>query len=548
MLIESSKFEHVYRQLLYVTRSHFPDIEPTFSNGLWKAEEGYKSDFWGEARTAMSLASWPEHVNDPMYIISKATQPFGILMSDSHKQQNLVSNQNYSKLFEIMSSAPAEAASVLYDVFFGGDDEAAFKRLAKLLGRKSMNDPVSVASLFFFLKNRDKYVTARKEGTGERLGRLGLSSSCLQRCTWEGYQQYLSIIKELREKLLAYQPEATLLDAQSFLWMLRMVNPDTPEYQLSRRRMLFCNIAWMEEYDHICFPEDKPRYGGSYVASTGSAFESWNFHRYYDGYYGFVETKYTGGTADQDKANQLHIEKIDPSATGDSIDNVTVIFCAHSDEVDNTVIVGWYEDATVLRYRKQHLDGHMYNLTTDKAVLLPEILRTKVIPRARSGEFGFGQSNLRYPTGNAATGAVKDVLAYIEGFQGTDAVKVASDKAIAGLSDEQLMWRIGETSQRPAPTYSSTTIQRKRNPYLTEQARRLADGICQLCRTPAPFNDKNGRPYLEAHHVIPLAEDGPDTLDNIVALCPNCHRKMHIVCDMDDVAQLMAIASLLTDR
>lgn len=95
MLIESSKFEHVYRQLLYVTRSHFPDIEPTFSNGLWKAEEGYKSDFWGEARTAMSLASWPEHVNDPMYIVSKATQPFGILMSDSHRQQNLVSNQNY---------------------------------------------------------------------------------------------------------------------------------------------------------------------------------------------------------------------------------------------------------------------------------------------------------------------------------------------------------------------------------------------------------------------------------------------------------------------
>ena len=135
MVIESTKFEHVYRQLLYVTRSHFPDIEPTFSNGLWKAEEGYKSDFWSEARTAMSLASWPEHVNDPMYIVSKATQPFGILMSDSHRQQNLVSNQNYSKLFEIMSSSPAEAASVLCDVFFGDDDEAAFKRLAKLLGR-----------------------------------------------------------------------------------------------------------------------------------------------------------------------------------------------------------------------------------------------------------------------------------------------------------------------------------------------------------------------------------------------------------------------------
>ena len=66
------------------------------------------------------------------------------------------------------------------------------------------------------------------------------------------------------------------------------------------------------------------------------------------------------------------------AVTGDSLDHVTVVFCAHSDDAGNTVIIGWYKDATVLRYRKQHTDGHMYNLTADEAVLLPEILRTKV--------------------------------------------------------------------------------------------------------------------------------------------------------------------------
>lgn len=54
-----------------------------------------------------------------------------------------------------------------------------------------------------------------------------------------------------------------------------------------------------------------------------------------------------------------------------------------------------------------------------------------------------------------------------------------------------------------------------------------ANGICELCGTKAPFVKKDGQPYLEVHHIIPLAEKGPDITDNAVALCPNCHREAH---------------------
>jgi len=67
-----------------------------------------------------------------------------------------------------------------------------------------------------------------------------------------------------------------------------------------------------------------------------------------------------------------------------------------------------------------------------------------------------------------------------------------------------------------------------RNPYVAELAKRLANGICQDCRKPAPFINKfTGEPYLEVHHEIPLSEGGEDTIDNVIALCPNCHRKRH---------------------
>jgi 5-methylcytosine-specific restriction protein A len=37
----------------------------------------------------------------------------------------------------------------------------------------------------------------------------------------------------------------------------------------------------------------------------------------------------------------------------------------------------------------------------------------------------------------------------------------------------------------------------------------------------------NGKVYLETHHVVPLHENGEDSVNNVVALCPNHHREAH---------------------
>ena len=55
-----------------------------------------------------------------------------------------------------------------------------------------------------------------------------------------------------------------------------------------------------------------------------------------------------------------------------------------------------------------------------------------------------------------------------------------------------------------------------------------ANGICERCKKPAPFIRKsNGTYYLEVHHKVPLSEDGLDLIENVLALCPNCHREIH---------------------
>lgn len=83
-----------------------------------------------------------------------------------------------------------------------------------------------------------------------------------------------------------------------------------------------------------------------------------------------------------------------------------------------------------------------------------------------------------------------------------------------------------------------------RNPLLKEIIKRKADGRCQLCEMQAPFNDKYGNPFFEVHHIDFLSEGGADELDNMVALCPNCHRKVHCLPNEEEKLKLKEKAQL----
>ncbi len=77
-----------------------------------------------------------------------------------------------------------------------------------------------------------------------------------------------------------------------------------------------------------------------------------------------------------------------------------------------------------------------------------------------------------------------------------------------------------------------------RSAEVVKETKRRANGICQLCNRPAPFIDKKGNPYLEVHHIIWLSRGGEDNTENTVALCPNCHVRMHVLDKPEDVEKL----------
>jgi predicted HNH restriction endonuclease len=89
--------------------------------------------------------------------------------------------------------------------------------------------------------------------------------------------------------------------------------------------------------------------------------------------------------------------------------------------------------------------------------------------------------------------------------------------------------RAEATEQGSATTSSTTTRQEqyRRSEAVKRYARKRADGECEGCGKPAPFESRAGHPYLEVHHVLEVSDDGPDQPDAVVALCPDCHRRVH---------------------
>ena len=131
--------------------------------------------------------------------------------------------------------------------------------------------------------------------------------------------------------------------------------------------------------------------------------------------------------------------------------------------------------------------------------------------------------------GNKVSGRIRDII-FDERLLDLDDYTPTSDneelnqrvstlikKGVAGKPRGQKKPRRVEKSQ---PNY-------ERDPLVKAWVLENAKGSCELCGSLGPFVDKHGNRFLEVHHIVQLADGGPDTVENAAALCPNCHRKCH---------------------
>lgn len=91
---------------------------------------------------------------------------------------------------------------------------------------------------------------------------------------------------------------------------------------------------------------------------------------------------------------------------------------------------------------------------------------------------------------------------------------------------KELLKKVKSVKNSPYVEYKGKRF--SRSSLVKRMALLRSGGKCEYCKNDPPFWDKFGEPFFEVHHITPLSKGGEDDVDNVAALCPNCHRKIHL--------------------
>jgi 5-methylcytosine-specific restriction protein A len=130
------------------------------------------------------------------------------------------------------------------------------------------------------------------------------------------------------------------------------------------------------------------------------------------------------------------------------------------------------------------------------------------------------------PLSNVGSNVISVINKYLNEFDGaTDFIDAAFEVDVAKKVKSGFLIE-PKGNQNPVSIKAQVSLI-ARDPDVKAWVLIKANGICESCNTKAPFVSSTGIPYLEVHHVKRLADKGPDTIDNAVAVCPNCHKALH---------------------
>lgn len=286
--------------------------------------------------------------------------------------------------------------------------------------------------------------------------------------------------------------------------------------------ILFCNVGWMNRYNGIA--GDSIERGGKYNKhSVGH--EVCNFTNNQGFVYGYV----------QPVGDSIKLEKLGASKNDEKIEGVTVVWTA-GPESGGTVVVGWYEDATVFRdlqsiekpnalQTKNGVTSYRVKVPANKATLLPVERRELIIPRAVKG--GIGQSNVWFADKEESQEIVDQVLELIE-TGGT-----------SYLPDVDQSKSIIEGNPRLV-----AHLRRERNAAIVKQKKStVLKATGKLCCEICGFDFKKiygdiGDGFCEVHHIHPLHKSDGNVkteLKDLAIICSNCHRIIHRVDPMPSI-------------
>jgi hypothetical protein len=234
----------------------------------------------------------------------------------------------------------------------------------------------------------------------------------------------------------------------------------------------------MKRYRGQQADDEKPIGGGKFNKES-IGHEAFNFLPIKNKILGYFQPQLQPPDRRDRHPSSIRLERIEDGFSGETLDNVLVIFLARNPTLGGQRIVGWYKKAVVHRQAKssdaKERNGFDYFIETDakNATLVPEPRRSFLIP---GGKGGIGEANVCYALdthGKRKAGSdwMDSAVEYADSYDQEDVVKhpeAETDPEIAAI--------IGSTIERSAGFQSNPRIRAAIEKYAMDWAfRRLTD-------------------------------------------------------------------------
>lgn len=256
--------------------------------------------------------------------------------------------------------------------------------------------------------------------------------------------------------------------------------------------------------------------------------------------------------------DRINISRLGAHKTDEFISGVTVIYTTKLNSSSDREIIAFCEDATV--HRRGHIDKRLkriiddngektycsYTIESDSIINL-----TTVEPKFKISISDYNTKMFRMQRVFKGSYPKLDIkiLNYIQNYikhQKTDddfsyqeEIQNEEDYNLTNINDtlkDEPEYQLGDNSQSV-----------KKNPRIAKLALANSEYKCAINADHQTFTTNKGVPYMEGHHLIPCTYTNAkhfwekinrniDCLNNIICLCPTCHRKIHYASDEEKKA------------
>ena len=228
-------FEHCIQEFLTWVAARSGSPFESFLVGLPYMEEGYKNELFFDA--SRRFREFPIREKD----IGSGKIYFVVEDVMCTRTNNLIDHHQVAHFKKVSKTSMEEVEQVLYNILKADVDQSLFNQTTNLFGKK-----YDLISFLFFIRDESRYLPIRPTFFDEIFSFLGIDYTMTGKCSWDNYSGFIDIVSQIRNDLQSYfdglnipHVNVTLIDAHSFLWMLRSVkryfmeNAETIAFELT---------------------------------------------------------------------------------------------------------------------------------------------------------------------------------------------------------------------------------------------------------------------------------------------------------------------------